>query len=152
MIQTQRELLISSQGPKLCFVYCSTSFLPCSLFPSNGNLHEHELAGADTGSPLVYASPLEAVYHRQSRGKRKSKHYPLLTTLVGTLIFEIPCRRCTNMLVKLQFLFCSSVVRRFNSRRMPIMTAVPARNCLGLHRYAGSTERCWNNGVKSLTR
>lgn len=101
----QCELLSSSPGPKLVLVYCSTSFLPCSVFPCNNNLQEHKSARADTDPPLVNASPLEAVYHWHRRGKRKKKHYSLLTTLVGRLIFEIPCRRCTNILVKL---LCSS--------------------------------------------
>lgn len=50
--------------------------------------------------------------------------YELLTSLVGTLIFQFPCRSCTNMLVKL-------LVPVFDSWTMQIVHVAAA-----LHKYA----------------
>lgn len=76
----------SSLWPNLCSIHCGTSLLSCFLLAgeTNDNLWGHDLLLRADAEPLrVYSTSPEAVYHRYSQQKWKSKHNLLLTTSVA---------------------------------------------------------------------
>ncbi len=60
------------------------------------------LLGADTEPLLVYSLLPEAVCHRYSQQKWKSKHNLLLTTSVAAQLFPHALWKCTGILVNLR--------------------------------------------------